>query len=281
MKEVLQDIYIGRQSLDSIEFKYDTVEVPLYRGEDREFQIFIKNFAAPTHISFLPDESIRNYLILVPAKHHIQNNEYAKIVIRIPYNAKPTAEGMFYVVTGYGAQKKGFKLSVGSDVARSSVLSNVGDLSQERISNNPAGDVYRPEGPMIPSVPERVEFISDGEDDIETTKKNQKAAFGIKKDWNKGKSTSSSASRSSSKSERYKPDKPPSPLTNIEKTSFIVSILLIGILAALFLYIQITDIESIFNFDETVILALITVGFVVFIILLLTMFLKRTGFNSQ
>ena len=62
MKEVLQDIYIGRTSLDSIEFKYDATEVPLYKGEDREFQIFIKNFASPTHITFLPDDAIRELI---------------------------------------------------------------------------------------------------------------------------------------------------------------------------------------------------------------------------
>jgi hypothetical protein len=50
-------------------------------------------------------------------------------------------------------------------------------------------------------------------------------------------------------------------------------------LAAMFAYIQMTDIDSIFNFDQTVILALITGGFIVFIILLLSMFLKRSDFN--
>jgi len=279
MKEVLQDIYIGRQSLDSIEFKYDTVEVPLYRGEDREFQIYIKNFAAPTFISFLPDDSIRDYLILVPSKHHVQNNEYARIVIRIPYNAKPMADGTFYVVTGYGAQKKGFRLSVGSDVSRASVLSSVGDLSGERISSNPAGDIYRPEGPMIPSVPERAEFISDGDDDLEASRKNKKAAFSVKKEWTGNKKSSSA--RPSSKSDRYRPDKPPAPMTQVEKLFIFVSMLLIGVLGALFRYIQATDIDSIFNFDQSVILALLTVGFVVFIILLLTMFLKRTNLTKQ
>ena len=277
MKEVLQDIYIGRQSLDSIEFKYDKIEVPLYRGQDREFQIFIKNFAAPTFITFLPDDSIRDYLILVPNKHHVQNNEYARIVIRIPYNAKPMAEGFFYIVTGYGAQKKGFKISIGSDVSRASVLSSVGDLSGERISSNPAGDIYRPEGPMIPTVPERVEFITDGDDDVESSKKNQKAVFGVKKDWNGNKTTSA---KPSSKSEKYRANKPPAPMTQIEKVFIGVSMLLIAVLAALFLYIKYTNIESVFNFDETIILALITVGFIGFIILLLTMFLKRTNFNA-
>ncbi|MDR0767309.1 MAG: hypothetical protein LBE57_02510 [Methanosarcinales archaeon] len=276
MKEVLQDIYIGRQSLDSIEFKYNEVEVPLYRGEDREFQIFIKNFAAPTYITFLPEDSIRDYLIMVPSKHHIQNNDYARIVIRIPYNAKPTAEGMFYVVTGYGAQKKGFKLSVGSDKARISTLSESGDLSGTRLSNNPAGDVYRPEGPMIPTVPNRAQLVKDDDDEDETAPKKKKPSFSVKKDWNEKKNK---ASKASSNSEKYKPSKTVEPLTTAEKVSFFVSVLLIAFLAAMFAYIQMTDIDSIFNFDQTVILALITGGFIVFIILLLSMFLKRSDFN--
>ncbi|WNY22978.1 hypothetical protein MmiHf6_02720 [Methanimicrococcus hongohii] len=280
MKEVLQDIYIGRQSLDSIEFKYNEIEVPLYRGEDREFQIFIKNFAAPTHITFLPDDSIRDYLILVPSKHHIQNNDYARIVIRIPYNANPTAEGMFYVVTGYGAQKKGFKLSVGSDKVRSSTLSASGDLSGERATNNPAGDVYRAEGPIIQPVPERAHLVKDDDEEDDTTPKKQKPSFSVKKDWSekKGKKEGWSA-RTSSNSEKYKPSKPIEPLSTAEKVSFFVSVLLIAILVAMFAYIQITDIDSIFNFDQTIILALITIGFIVAIVLLLSMFLKRTNFD--
>lgn len=276
MKEVLQDIYIGRHSLDSIEFKYNEIEVPLYRGEDREFQIFIKNYAAPTFINFLPDESIRDYLILVPSKHHIQNNDYARIVIRIPYNAQPTAEGMFYVVSGYGAQKKGFKLSVGSDKVRSSVLSETGDLAGERLTANPAGDIYRPEGPMIPPVPERARIVSDDDDDVAPQK--EKPVFAVKKDWQaqNGKKPGRSV-RSSSPADKYRPVKTVAPLSTAEKVSFAVAVLLIIILAAMFVYIQITDIDSLFNFDETVILALITGGFVVFIVLLLTMFLKRTN----
>ncbi|WNY28518.1 hypothetical protein MmiEs2_07090 [Methanimicrococcus stummii] len=280
MKEVLQDIYIGRQSLDSIEFKYNEIEVPLYRGEDREFQIFIKNFAAPTYINFLPDDSIRDYLILVPSKHHIQNNEYARIVIRIPYNANPTAEGMFYVVTGYGAQKKGFKLSVGSDKTRASVLSESGDLSGERLSSNPAGDIYRPEGPMISPVPERVQLVRDEDDEDDTAPKKPQPSFAVKKDWSEGKNKKDGrSSRVSSNADKYKPNKPIEPLSAAEKISFSISVLLIAILVAMFVYIQITDIDSIFNFDQTVILALITGGFVVAIILLLSMFLKRTNFN--
>lgn len=275
MKEVLQDIYIGRQSLDSIEFKYNEVEVPLYRGEDREFQIFIKNFAAPTFISFLPDNSIRDYLIMVPSKHHVQNNEYAKIVIRIPYNANPTAEGIFYVVTGYGAQKKGFKLSVGSDKTRTSMLSSVGDLSQERISNNPAGDIYRPEGPIIQPIQEgRVPFITDGED--ETAPKKKKPSFSIKKDWEAKRSPRRMNSNSGKYSRAYNSDKPSSPLSNVEKITFFISVLVVAVLVAMLVYIQITNTDSLFNFDQTVILSLITIGFVVFVILLLSMFLKRT-----
>ncbi|MBZ3935956.1 DUF7524 family protein [Methanimicrococcus blatticola] len=280
MKEVLQDIYIGRQNLDSIEFKYNEIEVPLYKGEDREFQIFIKNFASPTHITFLPDDSIRDYLILVPSKHHIQNNEYVRIVIRIPYNAKQAAEGMFYVITGYGAQKKGFKLSVGSDKVRASILSESGDLSGERVTNNPAGDIYRAEGPMIPSVPERAQLIIDDDDEDETKPKKQKPSFSVKKDWNENKAKKEGwSTRSSSNSEKYKPSKPIAPLSTAEKVSFFVSVILIAILVAMFVYIQITDINSIFNFDQTVILALITGGFIVFIVLLLSMFLKRTNAN--
>lgn len=279
MKEVLQDIYIGRQNLDSIEFKYNEIEVPLYKGEDREFQIFIKNFAAPTHITFLPDDSIRDYLILVPSKHHIQNNEYVRIVIRIPYNAKQTAEGMFYVITGYGAQKKGFKLSVGSDKVRASILSESGDLSGERATNNPAGDIYRAEGPMIQPVPERAQFIK-ADDDEDETKLKKKPSFSVKKEWSENKVKKEGwSSRSSSNSEKYKPIKPIAPLSTAEKVSFFVSVILIAILVAMFVYIQITDIDSIFNFDQTVILALITGGFIVFIVLLLSMFLKRTNAN--
>jgi len=268
MKEVLQDIYIGRTSLDSIEFKYDVIEVPLYRGEDREFQIFIKNFAAPTFISFLPDDDIKDYLILVPSKHHVQKNDYVKIVIRIPYNAKPMAEGIFYVITGYGAQKRGFKLSIGSGKNRSSTLSAVGDLSG--FEDNPAGDVFGPG---------RVKFISGDEEEEKT----QKPAFSIKNDPSYGKSAKAAGS---SKSEKYKPKKSNGDaaasrrsemLSPIEKISAFISLVLIVLLIAVFIYIQFSDVGTLFDFDQTFLLALIGVGFIIFILLLLSMFLKRTA----
>ena len=265
MKEVLQDIYIGRTSLDSIEFKYDTIEVPLYRGEDREFQIFIKNFASPTVISFLPDDSIKDYMILVPSKHHIQRNDYAKIVIRIPYNSKPAAEGYFYVITGYGAQKKGFRLSVGSDKNRSATLSPVGDLSD--FGNNPAGDVFSSE---------RVKFISEEEEE-----RRERPAFSVKNNQRFGKSN-----QTTSKSGKYKPKKsvktgtghPTSEtLSPLEKISTFISLVLIVLLIAVFIYIQFSDVGTLFNFDQTFLLALIGLGFIVFILLLLSMFLKRAA----
>jgi len=276
MKEVLQDIYVGRTSLDSIEFKYDAIEVPLYRGEDREFQIFIKNFAAPTFISFLPDDSIRDYLILVPSKHHIQKNDYVKIVIRIPYNAKPIADGIFYVITGYGAQKKGFKLSIGSGKNRSSTLSEVGDLSGWK--ENPAGNVYDSEGTSFAA--DRVKFISDEEEEKTT----EKPAFSVKNDPSYGKSAKANGS---SKSEKYKPKKSNGSdgslssrrneiLSPLEKISAFISLVLIVLLIAVFIYIQFSDVGTMFDFDQTFLLALIGVGFIIFIILLLTMFLRRT-----
>jgi hypothetical protein len=259
MKEVLQDIYIGRQSLDSIEFKYDSVEVPLYKGEDREFQIFIKNFAAATYIHFLPDDAIKDYLILVPSKHHIKNNEYVKIVIRIPYNARPAAEGMFYVVSGYGAQKKGFKISVGSDKIRASTLSTVGDLMNDHIEPIPTL-----------SMPDRAEFIPPDEDDV----KPKKPAFSVRSNWS---SAQSSQKPQSAKSKKFSSGDPSalSQITALEKISAFIAILLISVLVALFVFIQVTDIDSIFNFDQTLLLALIAVGCVIFIVLLLFMFFKR------
>ena len=272
MKEVLQDIYIGRTSLDSIEFKYDATEVPLYKGEDREFQIFIKNFASPTHITFLPDDSIRDYLILVPSKHRIQNNEYVKIVVRVPYHAKPTAEGMFYVITGYGAQKKGFKLSVGSNVSRSSTLSAAGEISGISATPNPAGDIYTTDGSVSSTGSDRAQLVYDDEDD-ETEKK--KPAFGIKNDW-ESKAGKSGSQRPSSKSDKYGAGKKGLTLPIVEKVTVFVSLVLIVLLLALFVFIQFADLDSIFPFDQTFLLVLIAVGFIIFLVLILSMFLRRS-----
>ena len=314
MKEVLQDIHIGRLSLDSIEFKYSEIEVPLYRGEDREFQIFIKNFAAATYISFLPDDSIRDYIIMVPSKHHIQNNEYVRLVIRIPYSAKPTAEGMFYVVTGYGAQKKGFKLSVGSGKSRSSTLSGTGDFPEDR---NTAGDIYASNGSVNSVAANRVPFIKD-EDDEDETEQKQKPPFAVREDWdeNRGRSGFSGAA---SNSEKYKPKKEdrnsrtahgserngqrkegglvgtePDPdryklrkeaesLTFAEKVSFFTTVFVIAVLVSMFSYIQFSEADSVLSLGQEMILALIIVSFVIFIIILLSMFLKRSraGWNKQ
>ena len=268
MKEVLQDIYVGRTSLDSIEFKYDAVEVPLYKGEDREFQIFIKNFASPTFISFLPDDSIKDYLILVPSKHHIQRNDYVKVVIRIPYNARSSADGIFYVVTGYGAQKKGFRLSVGSGKNRSFVLSAVGDLSGN--TDSPVGDVFSNGSDRVPA-----ENIEEDEN------KKPKPAFSVKKDWNPEIVSKKSGKISSKKADKFKSPtvKKEEIMSPIEKISVFISLVLIVLLIAVFIYIQFSEVETLFNFDQNFLLALIGIGFVIFILLLLSMFLKRTADN--
>ncbi|MCL2863176.1 MAG: hypothetical protein FWE54_03675 [Methanimicrococcus sp.] len=272
MKEVLQDIYIGRTSLDSIEFKYDTIEVPLHKGEGREFQIFVKNFASPTHITFLPDDSIRDYLILVPSKHRIQNNEYIKIVIRIPYNSSSATEGMFYVVTGYGAQKKGFKLSVGADLSRKSTLSAGGDLSGLRLTDNPAGDVYKSEGPITSADSGRAQLVYDDEED--ETKKKAKPAFGIKNGW-ESKAGKPKPQSSPPKSDKYGAEKKAPSLPIIERVTIFVSLVLIVLLLALFVFIQFAELEAVFPFDQTFLLALIAVGFIIFLVLLLSLFLRR------
>ena len=312
MKEVLQDIHIGRLSLDSIEFKYSEIEVPLYRGEDREFQIFIKNFAAATYISFLPDDSIRDYIIMVPSKHHIQNNEYVRLVIRIPYSARPTAEGMFYVVTGYGAQKKGFKLSVGTGKSRLSTLSGTGDFPDDRTPND---SVNAGSANFVAS--NRVPFIKD-EDDEDETEQKQKPPFAVRDDWdeNRGRSGFSGATANSEKykpkkedrnsrtaqgserngqrkedrlagtepdPDRYKLRKEAESLTFAEKVSFFTTVFVIAVLVSMFSYIQFSEANSVFNLGQEMILALIIVSFVIFIIILLSMFLKRTraGWNKK
>jgi hypothetical protein len=181
-------------------------------------------------------------------------------VIRIPYNARPAAEGMFYVVTGYGAQKKGFKLSVGSDKTRSSTLSVVGDLMNDR--NEPI--------PTL-SMPDRAEFIPPDEDEV----KPEKPAFSVRNNWS---SAQSSQKPQSAKSKKFNSGSPSalSQITQLEKISVFIAILLIAVLISLFFFIQMTNIDSIFNFDQTLLLALIAAGFVIFIILLLFMFFKRT-----
>jgi hypothetical protein len=320
MKEVLQDIYIGRLSLDSIEFRYSEIEVPLYRGEDREFQIFIKNFAASTYISFLPDDSIRDYIIMVPSKHHIQNNEYARIVIRIPYSSKPVAEGMFYVVTGYGAQKKGFRLSVGSGKSRSSTLSESDAFPEEDTANN-SGSVYASDSSANAVAANRVPFIKDDDDEDETAQK-QKPPFAVREDWNENRNrkddrfsgatansekykqkkedrhsraahTTHGSERNGQRKEewlagtepdpdRYKLRKEAESLTFAEKVSFFTTVIVIALLASMFTYIQFTETDSVFSLSQEMILALMVVSFVIFIIILLSMFLKRTraGWNK-
>ncbi|MDV0447070.1 hypothetical protein MsAg5_09440 [Methanosarcinaceae archaeon Ag5] len=272
MKEVLQDIYIGRQSMDSIEFKYDTIEVPLYKGEDREFQVFIKNFSSPTYISFLPDDSIKDYLILAPSKHHVQNNLYAKIVIRIPYNAIPVAEGMFYVVTGYGAQKKGFKLVIGLEG------SSPGDYGRAAARSDEPAPVIQSNNP-IPSVPERVLIKSDEDDDV--TKRTKKPpVFKVRDDWEgkREKNGPKKPVKSKASSKYAKKQEPKMTLSErfeAEKNTIVVSVLLLAILAFLFVYIWYTDIDSIFNFDQTFLLAIILIGFMVFVVFLIAVFFKN------
>ena len=95
MTEVLQDIHIGEESMDSIDFRYDVVGVPLRKGHDREFAIFIKNFGPPTSVSFDVDASLNDYVIFVERRPYVQNNLYVRLIVRVPYNSSLAAEGNF------------------------------------------------------------------------------------------------------------------------------------------------------------------------------------------
>ncbi len=113
LQQIVQNVIINRQELNSIEFETEEIEIPLAPGEEQTFEILVTNQGSPTHIHFSVSEELKGNITFLRDNPYVLHKEYVSAVARIPRDGKVLTEGKIFITAGYGSKKKGFPVQFG------------------------------------------------------------------------------------------------------------------------------------------------------------------------
>jgi hypothetical protein len=115
-KRIQQRIYLSRKSLNSLEFEYEVLRIPLRPGEETSFEILVINHGEPTHVHFSLSQEIRDKVMIMKDKVYVIEDEKVAAIVRLPKTYAGAVEtfsiGEIYVSSGYGASKRGFAMEI-------------------------------------------------------------------------------------------------------------------------------------------------------------------------
>jgi hypothetical protein len=115
-ERIQQRIYLSRKSLNSLEFEYEVLRIPLRPGEETSFEILVSNHGEPTHVHFSLSPEIRDKVMIMKDKVYVIENEKVAAIVRLPKTYAGAVEtfsiGEIYVSSGYGASKRGFAVEI-------------------------------------------------------------------------------------------------------------------------------------------------------------------------
>ncbi|MBA5942574.1 MAG: hypothetical protein H0M93_04550 [Methanophagales archaeon] len=125
---IQQRIYLSRKSLNSIEFEYDVLKIPLKAGEETSFELLVINHGGPTHVHFSLSRGIKDKLLIMQDKVYVIDEEKIAAIVRLPKSyagavaaamagsdsdsAKDRDRGEIFISTGYGATKRSFPVEI-------------------------------------------------------------------------------------------------------------------------------------------------------------------------
>lgn len=113
MQQILQNVIINRQEINSIEFENENVEIPLYPGGELTFEIMITNHGSPAHIHLSVSEELKGQITFLRDNPYVLQKEYISAVARIPQDGRVLTKGQIFVTVGYGSKKRGFPVQLG------------------------------------------------------------------------------------------------------------------------------------------------------------------------
>lgn len=113
MQQIVQNVIINRQELNSIEFEIEGIEIPLAPGEEQTFEILVTNQGTPTHIHFSVSEELKGHITFLRDNPYVLQKEYVSAVARIPRDGRVLTDGKIFITAGYGSKKKGFSVQLG------------------------------------------------------------------------------------------------------------------------------------------------------------------------
>jgi hypothetical protein len=115
-ERIQQRIYLSRKSLNSLEFEYEVLRIPLRPGEETSFEILVSNHGEPTHVHFSLSPEIRDKVMIMKDKVYVIENEKVAAIVRLPKTYAGAVDtfsiGEIYVSSGYGASKRGFAVEI-------------------------------------------------------------------------------------------------------------------------------------------------------------------------
>jgi hypothetical protein len=115
-ERIQQRIYLSRKSLNSLEFEYEVLKIPLRPGEETSFELLVINHGEPTHVHFSLSREIRDKVMIMKDKVYVIEDEKVAAIVRLPKTYAGAVEtfsiGEIYVSSGYGASKRGFAVEI-------------------------------------------------------------------------------------------------------------------------------------------------------------------------
>jgi len=131
LQQIFQNVIINRQEINSIEFENENLEIPLYPGGEKTFEILITNQGSPTHIHLSVSEELKGMITFLRNNPYVLQKEYVSAVARIPQEGRVLTKGQIFVTAGYGSRKKGFLVLLGKVEAKTK--ENLGDTSHKSL----------------------------------------------------------------------------------------------------------------------------------------------------
>jgi len=118
LQQILQNVIINRQEINSIEFENESVEIPLYPGGELTFEILITNHGSPAHVHLSVSEELKGQITFLRDNPYVLQKEYISAVARIPQDGRVLTKGQIFITAGYGSRKKGFPVLLGKVEAK-------------------------------------------------------------------------------------------------------------------------------------------------------------------
>jgi hypothetical protein len=113
LQQILQNVIINRQEINSIEFENENIEIPLYPGGELTFEIMITNHGSPAHIHLSVSEELKGQITFLRDNPYVLQKEYISAVARIPQDGRILTKGQIFTTVGYGSKKRGFSVQLG------------------------------------------------------------------------------------------------------------------------------------------------------------------------
>ncbi|MCS3923188.1 DUF7524 family protein [Methanosalsum natronophilum] len=110
----MQYVHINRLGVNSVEFDYEIVDIPMNPGDEQSFEIVLINYGSPTHVHLSVDPSIEENVSILEEKPYVTHEEYVPVVVRIPAEGRLMNTGTINVTMGYGSKTEGFQVNIGT-----------------------------------------------------------------------------------------------------------------------------------------------------------------------